>query len=308
MIDSILLSVSLSLLLILLCCLYTKATSFSLNNSPSLCDNPSCARCRSKSRFEKDVLLHKLHEHIKTIHSSGNHEHILREVINSLDDQESIHRDTCALSGYNKSVEEPVTIWMLPGLTRQPFWHKTNHIVLNEVDLILQNKEVVEDLVKEYNTIKDIEGLWSVNQTHKGKWRVFALVNQGMLINETCEKCPVAVEVIRNLKRFMIGNTFCYAMYSSLEPGSIIEPHTGPCNFRIRCHIPLITPKGFRLQVGTKHIEWEQGQLVMFDDSLVHSVISDSKCTDSRVVFIIDIWHPEVKQDIQKGLNALFGL
>ncbi len=298
--------VAISLFVILFCYIYSKATVSSVKNTPSLCDNQSCARCRSKKRFEKDALLHKLNEQII---NSRDIEHTLRQVITySLDHQEDIRRDTYILSGYDdESEKEPVIIWMLPGLTRQSFWYKNDHVLLNRVDSLLQNETIIDDLVKEYTRIKDDDRLWSVNQTPKGKWSVLALINQGTLINETCEKCPVAFEIIKKLTRCMIGNMFCYAMYSSLEPGSIIEPHTGPCNFRIRCHVPLITPKGFRLHVGKKSIEWKRGRLIMFDDSLIHSVISDSNdCVDNRVVFIIDIWHPEVNQDIQKGLNTLF--
>lgn len=271
-----------------------------------LCDNPSCLRCRSESRFERDVLLRKLHQYSKNHVVSKDLEDTAKEVIGSLSRQEDILRETLSLSGYDGKME-PVVMWMVPRLTRQPFWSKTNHAMnLNEVEEILQDKNTVEALTREYISIKEDGDLWSINQTPIGRWKVLPLVNQGVLINKNCSQCPAALEIIKKVKRFMIGNAFCYAMYSSLEAGSIIEPHTGPCNFRIRCHVPLTTPKGFRLQVGRDYTEWKKGTVVMFDDSLVHSVVCDRSSWDSRVVFIMDVWHPGVNQEMQKALNSIF--
>lgn len=38
------------------------------------------------------------------------------------------------------------------------------------------------------------------------------------------------------------GTPFSFSFFSTLYPGSQIAAHTGPCNLRIRCHLPLIVP------------------------------------------------------------------
>lgn len=304
-----------------------------------ICPNPGCMRCRAGSHgnsgtiLDKNELLNRLHDHLQTLTQADKAitDHLgslmTNVIIDSIDNQQQIQYNTRILSGFhdNDTSIDSVMIWIVPGITRQPFWTSNDHPLLKEVTTILTSKEIVESLRNEYLRIDSLKEVWSHNRTPKGHWKVVTLVNQGVFNDTTCQQCPVALDLITNdLAQFMGGNCFCYAMYSCLTRGSVIEPHTGPCNYRIRCHIPLATPTGFHLHVGQESIEWKQGELVMFDDSLVHSVTSTSTDTtgtqagtstgtldgistdDCRVVFIVDIWHPEVNKDMKKALNSVF--
>ena len=264
-----------------------------------ICDDPSCARCKGEHKFTRDILLSRLQNE-----PSNDLEDTMKEVIASPYKQTEIQQDILAKSGYNGRIEH-VLSWQVPGLTKRSFWRKGEHVTLNEVYSILQTEYVIDGLLKEYDTIKKDDS-WLANQTPQGKWKIFGLINQGMVVEENCECCPFAFKLVNRLNRFMIGNAFCYAMYSLLEPGSTIEPHYGPCNFRLRCHIPLIPSRGFKLHVGMETVEWKKNEVIVFDDSLVHSVVSEDICADCRVVFIVDIWHPEVDEEKQKRLNRLF--
>ena len=44
--------------------------------------------------------------------------------------------------------------------------------------------------------------------------------------------------------RLMSQTPFSFAFFSILKKNSEISPHFGPCNLRIRCHLPLIIPSG----------------------------------------------------------------
>ena len=304
------LSIVLCLLLILLldCILFRKSKDVSSSPKKGICENPSCGRCQSKTILQRDTLMSRLDNYIQGLENTSTRSQVedtISEVIKSIDRQEDIIKDTMSLSGCGEKVDEVVQ-WMVPGLLRKPFWSGSEYASLREVFYKLQSEAVVESLTEEYHLVKRKKFLWSVNQTNKGRWEVLKLFDQGTEIVKACKHCPKAHGILQQLQEgFMSGNMFCYAMYSSLKPGSAIEPHTGPCNFRIRCHVPLIAPKGFWLQVGMESVQWERGKVLMFDDSLVHRVWSEG-VTECRVVFIVDVWHPEVSEDLQEALNFVF--
>ena len=299
--SSMILELILTIVVLGIFCLYKKYVNVPRPSTKAgICDDPSCARCKGEQKFTRDILLSRLLQS----NPSNSLEDTMKEVIASPYRQTEIQQDILALSGYKGRIEH-VLSWQVPGLTKRSFWRKGEHVTLNDVYSILQTEYVIDGLLKEYDTIKNDDS-WLANQTPQGKWKIFSLINQGLVVEENCKCCPFAFKLIKSFNRFMIGNAFCYAMYSSLEPGSTIEPHYGPCNFRLRCHIPLIPSRGFKLHVGMDTVEWKKGEVIVFDDSLVHSVVSEDICADCRVVFIVDIWHPEVDQENQKCLNCLF--
>ena len=40
----------------------------------------------------------------------------------------------------------------------------------------------------------------------------------------------------------MAGTPFSFCFFSTLHAGAEIAAHSGPCNLRLRCHLPLIVP------------------------------------------------------------------
>ena len=93
-------------------------------------------------------------------------------------------------------------------------------------------------------------------------------------------------------------------MFSLLRPGARIAPHTGMYNTRLVCHLPLIVPPGCRFRVGNEVREWQEGKLLIFDDTIEHEAWNDG--TEDRVVLIFDIWRPELSEQERREVAALF--
>ena len=202
-------------------------------------------------------------------------------------------------------------IWSLPGLSAHAIWPLSHPKLANLFNMI-QNNHVLSELQKEYLKVCTTAA-WSINKTPKGVWRVLPLYNQGTVNDTNTVLCPVAAKLLADTASFLGSNIYCYAMYSELQPGSVIEPHTGPCNYRLRCHIPLYVPHGYWLKVGKTTVTWEANTVLVFDDSFVHTVWYESgsasntdDCHKERIVFIIDIWHPEVTDTERLALNYIF--
>jgi hypothetical protein len=69
-------------------------------------------------------------------------------------------------------------------------------------------------------------------------------------------------------------------------------PHKGYSRMVLRCHLPLIVPDedlcGLRVGDETRH--WEEGELMIFDDSFEHEAWN--KTNEKRVVLMFDIPNP----------------
>jgi aspartate beta-hydroxylase len=77
-----------------------------------------------------------------------------------------------------------------------------------------------------------------------------------------------------------------------MEPGTVVEPHTGITNARIRIHLALFIPDGARIRIAGEERTWVEGKCLVIDDSYVHEVWHHG--TEKRIVLIVDIWHPEL--------------
>ena len=84
------------------------------------------------------------------------------------------------------------------------------------------------------------------------------------------------------------------AMFSLLAPRTLIPPHVGINNARLVCHLPLIVPEGCWFRVGAERRDWKPGEAFVFDDTIEHEASNPSD--ELRVVFIFDIWHPDLTE------------
>jgi aspartate beta-hydroxylase len=61
-------------------------------------------------------------------------------------------------------------------------------------------------------------------------------------------------------------------------------------NTRVVGHLPLIIPEDCALNVGNELHVWQEGRVVVFDDTYEHEAWNRSPKT--RVVLIFDLWNP----------------
>lgn len=282
------------------------------NNSSTRCGSPNCLRCTALSlTVVGQKLMDKFDEFCeKTILNASSASEScaaiskVRDLINSARIKHSIHCSIFAESGYEMESEENSLphVWMLPGLTRKAFWSSHFHPSLHDVFASSEDPEIVRAIENEFRFVNGSKQGWKLNSIPFGKWKVFDLYNQGKINVENCAKCPRTMHFLRTMKLSMQDHIFGNAIFSILEPGSCIEAHIGPCNYRLRCHLPLNVPSGYAIKVGRDTSTWEEGKLMIFDDSFVHEVWSKlteglrvgNDCDIGRAVLIFDIWHPQV--------------
>ncbi|XP_006896677.1 PREDICTED: aspartate beta-hydroxylase domain-containing protein 1 [Elephantulus edwardii] len=133
------------------------------------------------------------------------------------------------------------------------------------------------------------------------------LYQAGRCQPSNCRRCPGAYRALRGLRSFMSGNTFGNAGFSVLLPGARLEGRCGPTNARVRCHLGLKIPPGCELVVGGEPQCWAEGHCLLVDDSFLHTVAHNGSPEDGpRVVFIVDLWHPNVAGAERQALDFVF--
>ena len=135
-------------------------------------------------------------------------------------------------------------------------------------------------------------------------WTALYLWRDGKIVEENAKRCPATMAALEKVPLSKIGSRTPAVLFSRLEPGAHIPPHTGMLNCRLICHLPLIVPEGCWLRVGNETRQWEEGKLLIFDDSFEHEAKNP---TDRlRVILLFDVWRPEIGDEERAGISAVF--
>jgi beta-hydroxylase len=95
-------------------------------------------------------------------------------------------------------------------------------------------------------------------------------------------------------------------MFSILMPGSKIPPHFGPTRMCLRYHLGLKVPeKDCFIKVGHEIYNWKNGEDIMFDDTIIHSVENNSN--EPRIILFLDIERPQVFKPLVKNMIKYLG-
>jgi aspartyl/asparaginyl beta-hydroxylase (cupin superfamily) len=134
-------------------------------------------------------------------------------------------------------------------------------------------------------------------------WTAIHLWQNGRRIDANAEHCPRTMALLEGIEQPAIRGAGPNAMFSLLAPNTAIPPHVGVSNGRLVCHLPLIVPEGCWFRVGAETRHWRPGQAFVFDDTIEHEALNP---TDQlRVVFIFDVWHPDLSPVEREAVRAL---
>jgi aspartyl/asparaginyl beta-hydroxylase (cupin superfamily) len=136
------------------------------------------------------------------------------------------------------------------------------------------------------------------------EWSSLYLWDAGQPVAENAARCPKTFAALGHAPMPHISTRAPVVMFSRLAAGAKIPPHTGMLNARLICHLPLIVPHGCGFRVGNEVREWEEGKLLIFDDTMEHEAWNDSD--EDRVVLIFDIWRPELSEGERQAVTAMF--
>lgn len=111
--------------------------------------------------------------------------------------------------------------------------------------------------------------------------------------------CPQTCALLKTMPNVHL------AMFSILEPGSRIKPHSGLFRGCYRYHLGLSTPQSDDcfIRIGGERYSWRDGEDVLFDDTFEHYVINNTP--ERRIVLFLDVERP-LYAPTARALNAAF--
>lgn len=123
-------------------------------------------------------------------------------------------------------------------------------------------------------------------------WKTLTFRIFGIDYQPNKDSCPTICSIIDKYP-FIVT-----AEFSLLEPYTHIHPHTGFTGKLLRSHLGLIIPKGdAAIKVGEDVVKWEEGKVMVFDDSIKHEAWNNTN--KKRVVFMFD-FEPNLNESIGK--------
>uniref|UniRef100_A0A8C5Q659 Aspartate beta-hydroxylase n=1 Tax=Leptobrachium leishanense TaxID=445787 RepID=A0A8C5Q659_9ANUR len=196
------------------------------------------------------------------------------------------------------------SLYNVNGLKAQPWWTAKETSYTELVKTLEANWKIIRD--EGLAVMDQSKGLFipeDENLRETGDWSQYTLWQRGQKNEKACKHSPRTCSL---LDRFP-ESTGCrrgQIKYSVMHPGTHVWPHTGPTNCRLRMHLGLVIPKeGCKIRCANDTRSWEEGKVLIFDDSFEHEVWQDAG--SYRLILIVDVWHPALTQHQRQTLPAI---
>ena len=204
------------------------------------------------------------------------------------------------------------THFHFPGLAEREFHSRKLFPWLEEME---QAREIIASEMRSVMTAERAELLPYVSYAdhlpldqwrelnNNPDWTAIHLLRNGERVEANSRLCPRTLHLLEKCGQPHIKGGSPNAMFSLLAPHTNIPAHVGVNNARLVCHLPLIIPEGCWFRVGAETRNWKPGEALIFDDTIEHEAANPSD--QLRVVFIFDLWHPDLSQVERDGVKAL---
>nr|XP_023401476.1 aspartyl/asparaginyl beta-hydroxylase isoform X2 [Loxodonta africana] len=196
------------------------------------------------------------------------------------------------------------SLYNVKGLKAQPWWTTKETGYTELVKSLERNWKLIRD--EGLAVMDTARGLFlpeDENLREKGDWSQFTLWQQGRKNENACKGAPKTCALLEKFPE-TTGCRRGQIKYSVMHPGTHVWPHTGPTNCRLRMHLGLVIPKeGCKIRCAGETKTWEEGKVLIFDDSFEHEVWQDA--SSFRLIFIVDVWHPELTPQQRHSLPAI---
>ncbi|MBN1204933.1 MAG: aspartyl/asparaginyl beta-hydroxylase domain-containing protein [Myxococcaceae bacterium] len=133
------------------------------------------------------------------------------------------------------------------------------------------------------------------------QWMALFLRKEGKLHARNMQACPETARVIDEVAPLLMADG--EAFFSVLKPGTVLPPHHDAANCKLTLHMAVIVPPDCGIRVGGEERPWSEGRCIVFDDTFLHEAWN--KSAQTRVCFILDVWHPALTEEEVDTLRAL---
>jgi aspartyl/asparaginyl beta-hydroxylase (cupin superfamily) len=189
-----------------------------------------------------------------------------------------------ALRGVTDQSGEMQLPWIpaFAGLEPRPF-HDTSRF-----PWVRALEESVYDIRNELHQVDRDFGRAAYDSDRNNKtWKTFYFYLNGRPVDAHLNACPKTKAVLAQIP--VNGLHVCF---SAIEPGGVLQPHTGPTNASLTAHLGLEGCEGSAIWVAGEKRPYVEGKVLIFDDSYVHWV--EHTGDKLRYTLMVTFWHPEM--------------
>ena len=138
------------------------------------------------------------------------------------------------------------------------------------------------------------------NSFAKSGWKRFYLKWYGDAHPSAQRLCPRTTALLREIPGVSA------AMFATLPPGAVLNPHKDPYAGSLRYHLGLVTPNDDRCQivVDGQPYSWRDGEGVIFDETYIHR--AENGTDVERLILFCDVARP-MRTGFARRFNLWFG-
>ncbi|XP_006011394.1 aspartate beta-hydroxylase domain-containing protein 2-like [Latimeria chalumnae] len=216
-------------------------------------------------------------------------------------------REQTRYLGDRLTIQKP-KVFFVPDLPSTPYFPRDAQ--RHDVEVLERNFPAIlsefENIHRDFGNGSLPKG-WTANATGTGAWYTYYLYNKGVCLAPNCRSCPRTYRILSCLRTFINSNVFGNACFSVVSPGTFLPSNYGPTNARLRCHLGLKIPPACELVVGGEPQCWSEGYCLLVDDSFLHTISHNGPPEEGpRVIFMVDLWHPNVAAAERQALDFIF--
>lgn len=164
-----------------------------------------------------------------------------------------------------------------------------------ELDAVMQDSSGPSRFSPYLKTEDSHLGQENAGLADNDSWSALFLWEFGKLVTENADLFPSTINALKLAPLPDIKSQAPVALFSKLAGGTRIPAHFGLLNTRLICHLPIIVPENCGgLRVGNETRAWEEGKMLIFDDSMEHEAWNTTEA--ERVVLLFEIWRPEISE------------
>ena len=205
---------------------------------------------------------------------------------------------------------DQLAVSYVPGLTPKCFWDTKEFAwcktLTNNYETIKQEFMTVmsdEDLL-----IKEGNNVWAGALTDDASaygvgWSTLVLMDRGVWDPTNVSMFPKTSMIVNDCDAPAVE-----IFFASMKPNSSIKMHSDFTNFVLTSHLAIDIPYSgenkCRLTVGNDTRQWINGEVSLFDTSIMHDAVNESDKT--RYILMLRLWHPELSIMERDALQFLY--
>ncbi|KAG6452415.1 hypothetical protein O3G_MSEX007611 [Manduca sexta] len=210
---------------------------------------------------------------------------------------EEVHKRGAALGHFLSPAQR--SLYNVERLKSRPWWN----IEQTPYARLARNLEASwKAILKEGEAARALYEQEKEGLKERGEWSQLDIFVRGQEIPGRCKKAPITCSIVRQ-ELAAVGCKRGQIKFSAMEAGTHVRPHVGPTNCRLRMHLGLSNTEDTYIRVDKEIRQWQAGKVLMFDDSFEHEVWHNG--TGSRLVLIVDVWHPDLTPAERRALPAI---